>query len=532
VRRLWVDIRSLSRRWLLPVFACGTIGILLASDAGSHAHEASKVRFVEHSPAALDAAQRDRKPVFLLISAVWCYWCKYFEEQVLADVEVSDYLNRHYLNVFADHDRRPDLVRRYVRGLPMIVLFGPDGRIQHSFAGVLKKDDFLGVVKNVTTLPPAAPDPRPDAAPFPAPVSVDTYQRLRQDVLRFVADHLDTVYGGFGTGDKYPQPRLLAYLLELHRATGDRRYLFAVEKSLDGILGALYDRVDGGFFRFAEGRQWRQPHYEKLLHLNATLAAVFGEAHRVTGSPRYREAADRTAAYLLRTLHDATAGGFYSSQSADPSYYLLPLRERRAAPQPPVNRQKLTAWNAEAAIALLALGQSLARKDLRDVALRTLEFIRVNLVGEKGALHLYEPSAGQRYGEGQVDANAWAALGLLEGYRAATVESNRQAAQRVLRFAAAELFDPGRGAFSDDKGLSLQLDANGVMAEALLLAGQVGGPSESVDLARRVLMTFGGTAHALLGESDDAVPRASDAVYYLRAYAQAVARAPQGDRRR
>jgi hypothetical protein len=112
------------------------------------------------------------------------------------------------------------------------------------------------------------------------------------------------------------------------------------------------------------------------------------------------------------------------------------------------------------------------------------------------------------------------------------VESNRQAAQRVLRFAAAELFDPGRGAFSDDKGLSLQLDANGVMAEALLLAGQVGGPSESVDLARRVLMTFGGTAHALLGESDDAVPRASDAVYYLRAYAQAVARAPQGDRRR
>ena len=197
-----------------------------------------------------------------------------------------------------------------------------------------------------------------------------------------------------------------------------------------------------------------------------------------------------------------------------------------------MNRQKLTAWNAEAAIALLALSQSLARKDLRDVALRTLEFIRVNLVGEKGAFHLYEPSAGQRYGEGQVDANAWAALGLLEGYRAATVESNRQTAQRVLRFAAAELFDPGRGAFSDDKGLSLQLDANGVMAEALLVARQVGGPAEYFDLARRVLTTFGGTAHALLGESDDAVPRASDAVYYLRAYAQVIARAPQGKQRR
>ena len=108
-------------------------------------------------------------------------------------------------------------------------------------------------------------------------------------MLTFVGENLDAVYGGFGSGDKYPQPRLLAYLLELHQATGDRRYLVAVEKTLDGVLGALYDPVDGGFFRFAEGRDWRQPHYEKLVHLNATLAAVLGEAHRVTGNTRYRK---------------------------------------------------------------------------------------------------------------------------------------------------------------------------------------------------------------------------------------------------
>jgi uncharacterized protein len=532
VPRLWVDIGNLSRRRWLAAFALTTIGILLAAAAWGQAPERSKVRFVEHSPAVFDAAQRDRKPVFLLISAVWCYWCKYFEQQVLADAEVSDYLNRHYLNVFADHDRRPDLVRRYVRGLPMIVLFGPDGRIQQSFAGVLKKDDFLGIVKDVATRPPVAPAPRPDAAPSPAPVTADTYQRLRGDMLRFIADHLDTTYGGFGTGDKYPQPRLLAYLLELYRATGDRRYLVAVEKTLDGILGALYDPVDGGFYHFAEGREWRRPHYEKLLHINATLAAVLGEAHRATASPRYREAADRTSDYLLRTLYDATAGGFYSSQSADPSYYRLPRKERQAARPPVVNREKITAWNAEAAIALLAVSQSLARNDLRDAALRTLEFIRMNLVGEKGVFHLYEPRTGQRYSEGQVDDNAWAALGLLEGYRAAAVEANRQAAQQVLRFAVAELFDPGRGAFGRDKDLPLSIDANGVMAEALLLARQVGGPADYVDLARRVLTTFGGTAHALLGESDDRVPRASDAVYYLRAYAQLIARAPQGEPRR
>ena len=93
-----------------------------------------------------------------------------------------------------------------------------------------------------------------------------------------------------------------------------------------------------------------------------------------------------------------------------------------------MNREKLTAWNAETAVALLALSQSSGRKDLRDVALRTLEFINAKLVTEKGAFALYQPLTGQRIGEAQVDANAWAALGLLEGYR--SYRSNRTVGRR------------------------------------------------------------------------------------------------------
>src|SRR5262249_35379659 len=300
----------------------------------------------------------------------------------------------------------PDLVRKYVRGLPMIVLFAPDGRVRQSFAGVLKKEDFLSVVKQVAVAPPPAPEAGPVAAPSSAPLSANTYRRLRESMIDFVGDNLDTVYGGFGSGDKYPQPRLLAYLLERHQATGDRRYLVAVEKTLDGVLGSLYDPVDGGFFRFAEAREWRRPHYEKLVHLNATLAAVLGDAHRVTGNARYREAADRTVAYLLGTLQAANAGGFYSSKSANPAYYRLSPRERRSAPPPPVNREKLTAWNAEAAVALLALGRTSGRTDLRDVALRALDFIRVNMVGEKGAFHLYEPPTRPPPAHGRARARA------------------------------------------------------------------------------------------------------------------------------
>src|SRR5262245_62320257 len=142
VRRLSVDREGLSRR-VLTVLALGILGAFSGVlSARGDVLPTSKVRFVEPSPAVFEAAQREGKPLFLLISAVWCYWCKYFEQQVLADAEVSKYLNQHYVSVFADYDRRPDLVRKYVRGLPMIVLFAPVGRVRQSLVGVCMLDDF------------------------------------------------------------------------------------------------------------------------------------------------------------------------------------------------------------------------------------------------------------------------------------------------------------------------------------------------------------------------------------------------------
>jgi hypothetical protein len=111
------------------------------------------------------------------------------------------------------------------------------------------------------------------------------------------------------------------------------------------------------------------------------------------------------------------------------------------------------------------------------------------------------------------------------------VEAYRQAAERVLGFAMAELFDTGRGAFGEDRASPVPLDANGVMVEALLRADRLGGRADNEDVARRVLATFYGAAHALLVENEDATVRVTDAVYYLRAYAQVVGK-PQRDEQR
>jgi uncharacterized protein YyaL (SSP411 family) len=499
------------------------------------------VRFVEYSPEALETARRERKPVFLLISAVWCYWCKYFDQHTLETEEVSRYLNRQYLPVFVDHDRRLDLARRYVRGLPMIVLLDPDGRVRQSFAGALTKNDFLSVLRRVEGevrgVPPPAPReasvPAPAAVPAPLPVSLETYRRFSDALAIFLKEHVDTVHGGFGTGDKHPHPRLLAYLLEQHGVTGDRRYLEAVEKTLQGILRGIYDPVEGGFFRYAEGRAWREPHYEKMVHLNAALGAVFERAYRMTRNPQYREAAEATTAYLLRTLYDARGGGFYGSQTADPSYYRLPAEVRRGARKPPVNREKVTSWNAEAAMAFAAMAETAGRKELSDAALRTLEFLRRHLLTDKGVFHIHDARTGRGQLRGQLEANAWAILAFLEGHRLSRQEAYRQAAERLLAYAMADLFDSSRGAFvearnPDDRPSALSqhlpLDGNGLMAEALMRAHRLTGREDYRLTAERVLATLGGVVQAALTEDEDAgaAARVADAVFYLRAYAQVV----------
>jgi len=57
-----------------------------------------------------------------------------------------------------------------------------------------------------------------------------------------------------------------------------------------------------------EGREWRPPHYEKLLDVNASLALVFSETYRVTQNLRYKEAAEATVTYLRRTLYGFVQG--------------------------------------------------------------------------------------------------------------------------------------------------------------------------------------------------------------------------------
>jgi hypothetical protein len=141
----------------------------------------------------------------------------------------------------------------------------------------------------------------------------------------------------------------------------------------------LYDRVEGGFFRYATQRDWTVPHYEKMLEDNARLASLYleaslvADAHDLGDAALYRRTAEGVVDYLLTTLWRDDAEAFGGSQDADEEYYKRDADGRAQLPRPFVDPTVYVDWNSLAARALFRAAPILRRPELADRALRLLE---------------------------------------------------------------------------------------------------------------------------------------------------------------
>ena len=80
--------------------------------------------------------------------------------------------------------------------------------------------------------------------------------------------------------------------------------------------GGLFDQLGGGFFRYSVDRQWRIPHFEKMLYDNAQMLALYSDGWRHFGAPFYRTIVEQTAAWVIREMQQGH-GGYASTLDAD-----------------------------------------------------------------------------------------------------------------------------------------------------------------------------------------------------------------------
>ncbi len=455
--------------------------------------------------AAFEHARERGCPILLFLRASWCRWCRELEEQVLADPQVAALVDERFVPIRVDKDRRPDIDSRYRRGgWPTLAILDTEGEVLASWNYL----EATELAKRLRNFPDAEAEPQEDPRRAPSaephgPVigrrraALD--EELIESVQRTLLETADPVHGGWGARHKFPHPEALHFLLARWSQTGDPQTLACVRRTLRRMQeGQIYDRVEGGFYRYATQPDWSVPHHEKMLSSNAKRLLAYVEAFQALGEASFRQTAEGVLDWMQETLLDPKTGAFASSQDADPTYAHLPTREARAGHgAPPIDPTLFTNYNADAVVALFKAAVVFEREDLAERAGSTLSFLMENLWDPRvGMYHYWD---GTYNLPGMLTDQAAVLRALIEALQYTGDNRLLEPALRLAELTIEHLgaqdgsfydtrFDPrARGGLRERESSILD---NSVMAEALLRLGHMTHDRDLIDRARATLSAF------------------------------------------
>ena len=309
-------------------------------------HAGNPVDWYPWSSEAFEMAKKKDKPIFLSIGYSTCHWCHVMAHESFEDLEVATLMNETFVSIKVDREERPDIDHVYMAvaqlltgrgGWPLTILMTPDKRPFHAETYIPKSSRFgaLGMLDLVPRIGLLWENRRDKLLETAGRVeellggsmqsapggggtgSGDRGLELLTQAYEELAQTFDRQHGGFGTAPKFPSPHSIGFLLRYWKRTKDGRALEMAQRSLDAMAGGgLYDHLGGGFHRYSTDREWRVPHFEKMLYDQALLAIAYTEAYQATRKKRYARVVHETLQYLLRDMRD-DGGGFYSAEDAD-----------------------------------------------------------------------------------------------------------------------------------------------------------------------------------------------------------------------
>lgn len=357
----------------------------------------SHISWLDWNEEAFKTAEKEDKPILLSISAVWCHWCHVMDNTTYSDESVIEIIEKDFVPVRVDTDKRPDINERYnMGGWPSTVFLTPAGDIitggtyiqpelmvsilnQVAKAYRERKGDILLEIKTKKSL-------QKDEL---IPENCEDKQILN-DVEDTIIINFDREFGGFGTEPKFPQIEILLYVVRQGFIHDDRELLEIAEITLNRMAQSkMYDPIEGGFFRYAIKRDWSEPHYEKMLEDNAGFLRLYTEAYQVFKQEPFRRTAEDLSLFLLNTFYDHKYQYFYGSIDADEKYYLSNEDERKKALFPSTDKTMYTNWNAETIDSLIYFGGVFNKDKIIQTALGVLQTISEKCFDSEGNVYHY-----------------------------------------------------------------------------------------------------------------------------------------------
>jgi uncharacterized protein YyaL (SSP411 family) len=385
-------------------------------------------------------ARVQKRFVLLDLEAIWCHWCHVMDQTTYQDHDVTRLIGEQYLAVRVDQDADPALSVRYQDyGWPATIVLAADG------SEIVKRRGYLSPTAMASMLAAIIKDP----APGPSIIARQAVQPAHSAILGAAArqalvatyfESYDTQYAGWGTVQKFIDADSLEYALA--HANSDAKQAAMARNTLNAAL-ALIDPVWGGVYQYSDERDWKSPHFEKIMSFQTQYMRLYAEGYRLLGDPTYLKAAQNIDRYVENFL-TSPEGVVYTSQDADVDaehtghvFYAMSDIERRRQPNPQIDRHVYARENGWAIAAWAALYDATGDARYVSRAQRAAAWIGAHRgLGDGGFSHGEHTGAPAALGDSIAMGQGFLCLYAATGERAWLFKA-RQAAQFIgVHFAA------------------------------------------------------------------------------------------------
>lgn len=367
-------------RFLLIIFSLSAVATMHVQLTQAQPKQAQSIVWRDWSLALFDDAARTKSLVLLDLEAVWCHWCHVMDKTTYQDPRVVALLARHCIAVKVDQDARPDLSLRYEDyGWPATIIFDASGRELEKISGYIPPDEMVSLLERLI----ANPTPMAESNVARKPYSVASAYSLPAPLLEELQQkhfrRYDQKHGGWGTIHKFLQGDNLEYSMMLAQS-GNKRAERMARQTLNLQL-SLFDKVWGGVYQYSHGGVWSNPHFEKIMSVQAVNMRIYALAFLQWKDVKYLRAAESIVQYL-RTFLKSPNGAFYASQDADvvqgkhsDEYFALNDTKRRKIGVPRIDTHIYSRENGWIIEALCVLATAARNKQYLVEAEKAAEWI-------------------------------------------------------------------------------------------------------------------------------------------------------------
>jgi uncharacterized protein YyaL (SSP411 family) len=300
-------------------------------------HAYNPVNWMPWGNEALEKAKKENKPILVSIGYSACHWCHVMEHESFEDTAVANIMNEHFICIKVDREERPDIDQIYMNavqlmtgrgGWPLNCFTTPDGA---PFYGgtYFAKDQWVKILNQLKDIYKTEPDKILEYS-IKLTEGVKSSELIEKQEIKshFAINGLnegiekwranfDRIQGGNNYAPKFPIPNnyefLMHYAFQFQNQEIQEQLSLTLKKM---AYGGIYDQIGGGFARYSTDKDWKIPHFEKMLYDNAQLISLYSKAYQQDKKTLYKQIVFETIQFCNRELRDKN-GIYYSALDAD-----------------------------------------------------------------------------------------------------------------------------------------------------------------------------------------------------------------------